>query len=151
MAKNFLKLNDQETGSPVFRPLNLHLWVTSAPWVTIINTQSKNLAVILHDNVTQEKRIDTVVRARFFQLRVLAKVMPFLSSSSNFVEVTHAFVSSWLLSTACTQESAGLWFLACSYCKQAHASKSPTRCICVFALGPRDDLFDFLINLLAPP
>lgn len=49
-----------------FKPLNLKPAV-------------KNLGVIFNNNFKFDKQIDSVVRASFYQLRLLTKVKPFLN------------------------------------------------------------------------
>ncbi len=97
LSLNFLNFNDSKTGIIVFGPsdsrstpkVNLGDLTSSVkPWV-------KNLGVIFDDGLKFDKQINTVVKSCFFQLRLLAKVKPILSSK-NFERVIHAFITSRL-------------------------------------------------------
>lgn len=58
-------------------------------------THIKNLAVLFDNRLNFEKQISSIVRASFFQLRLLAKVKPF--HSCHYIEkAIHASISSRL-------------------------------------------------------
>ncbi len=94
---DFLNFNESKTEIIVFGPsdsrstpkVNLGDLTSSVkPWV-------KNLGVIFDDGLKFDKQINTVVKSCFFQLRLLAKVKPILSSKI-FEKVIHAFITSRL-------------------------------------------------------
>ena len=62
------------------------------PYVKPIVT---NLGVRIDRHFTLDKQINSVVKSSFFQLRILAKVKPFLSFN-DFERVIHCFISTKL-------------------------------------------------------
>ena len=96
MALNFLNFNESKTEILVFQPSasrspNIDL----GPLKPYVKDTAKNLGVYLDPLFKMEKQINTVVRSRFYQLRLLSKVKPFLSFK-NFEMVIHAFISTRL-------------------------------------------------------
>ena len=68
---------------------------TLGPLSANIHNHVKNLGVILDSNLKLDKQVGSVVRCGFFQLRIIAKVKPYLSTR-DLERVTHAFIASRL-------------------------------------------------------
>lgn len=97
LSLNFLNFNESKTELIVFKP---SVSVTStipnlgelSPYV---KQHVKNLGVVFDEQMKFDRQINTVVKSSFFQLRLLAKVKPFLSFK-NLEKVIHAFITSRL-------------------------------------------------------
>lgn len=97
MDQNFLCLNDSKTEVVVFgRAEHLSACVDT---LSILGSQirpfTRNLGVIFDSAFKLDKQISSVVKTSFFQLRLLAKVKPYLLRK-DFERVIHAFITSRL-------------------------------------------------------
>ena len=81
MALNFLHLNDSKTQCILFdTPSMSNVLITnSGTLVPFFKPHVKNLGVTFDSGPRFDKQIRSVVSTSFFQLRLLAKVKPFLS------------------------------------------------------------------------
>lgn len=97
MDLNFLKLNESKTEVVLFgRPdLVKPLASSLGPLVPYIGSQARNLGVIIDGAFKLGKQISAVVKSSFYQLRILAKVKPYLDQK-DFEKVIQAFISSRL-------------------------------------------------------
>lgn len=97
MALNFLKLNENKTEIVLFgRPDLVQVLANSlGPLAPNIGSQVRNLGVIIDGALRLDKQVRSVVKASFFQLRLLAKVKPYLRRA-DLEKVIHAFISSRL-------------------------------------------------------
>ena len=97
MSINFLNLNDSKTEVIVFgHPDKLK---DSVGVLGPLNTKNrsfiKSLGVTFDSGFKFDRQIGSVVKGSFFQLRLLAKVKPYLSQN-DLERVIHAFISSRL-------------------------------------------------------
>ncbi|XP_054646923.1 uncharacterized protein si:dkey-56d12.4 isoform X2 [Dunckerocampus dactyliophorus] len=95
LSQNFLHLNEGKTEYIVFTPDSPHSETNFDPPSPPFAPAVKNLGVFFDNSLKFDKQINSVVRASFFHLRLLAKVKPFLSSTDLEKEI-HAFISSRL-------------------------------------------------------
>ncbi len=97
LDQNFLCLNENKTEIVVFgHPGNLSACVDALGHLGLyVRPFTRNLGVIFDSTFKFEKQISSVVKASFFQLRLLAKVKPFLPRKE-FESVIHAFITSRL-------------------------------------------------------
>ena len=97
MDLNFLKLNENKTEIILFGHPDLVQVLASSlgPLAPYISSQARNLGVIIDGAFKLDKQISSVVKASFFQLRLLAKVKPYLRRA-DLEKVMHAFISSRL-------------------------------------------------------
>lgn len=95
LSQNFLCLNEGKTECIVFGNSNLPSVSAPGPFALAphLNHVVKNLGVKLDSSLKFDEQIDSVVRASFFQLRLLSKVKPFLSRA-DLEKAIHAFISS---------------------------------------------------------
>uniref|UniRef100_A0A3B3SDN5 Reverse transcriptase domain-containing protein n=1 Tax=Paramormyrops kingsleyae TaxID=1676925 RepID=A0A3B3SDN5_9TELE len=97
LNQNFLCLNENKTEIIVFgRPGDLSGCVDglgNLGWY--VRPFIRNLGVIFDSDLKFEKQISSVVKASFFQLRLLAKVKPYLPSKA-FESAIHAFITTRL-------------------------------------------------------
>ncbi len=97
MALNFLKFNDSKTEIILFGQIenlasvNVHL----GPLAAHNKVAVKNLGVWFDRELKFDKQINNVVKSCFFNLRLLAKVKPFLSAI-DLEKLIHAFIFSRL-------------------------------------------------------
>jgi len=94
MDLNFLKLNENKTEIVLFgRPDLVQILASSlGPLAPYIGSQARNLGVIINGAFKLDKQVSSVVMASFFQLRLLAKVQPYLRRA-DLEKVMHAFIS----------------------------------------------------------
>uniref|UniRef100_A0A8C1UC21 Reverse transcriptase domain-containing protein n=1 Tax=Cyprinus carpio TaxID=7962 RepID=A0A8C1UC21_CYPCA len=92
LEQNFLNLNEDKTEYILFGES-----ATSDPNMLIskLKPTIRNLGVTFDSSLKFDKQVDSVVKASFFQLRLLAKVKPFLNCS-DLEKAIHAFISSRL-------------------------------------------------------
>ncbi len=97
LDQNFLCLNENKTEIVVFgHPGNLSACVDALGHLGLyVRPFTRNLGVIFDSTFKFEKQISSVVKASFFQLRLLAKVKPYLPRKE-FESVIHAFITSRL-------------------------------------------------------
>lgn len=97
LGKNFLHLNDSKTECILFgtSPLSSTFAENSGILAPSFKTHIKNLGVMFDCRLKFDKQISSVVRTSFFQLRLLAKVKPFLNRQ-DLEKAIHAFISSRL-------------------------------------------------------
>ncbi len=92
LDQNFLCLNDVVLG----RPGDLSACVDALGHLELyVRPFTRNLGVIFDSAFKFEKQISSVVKASFLQLRLLAKVKPYLPRKE-FESVIHAFITSRL-------------------------------------------------------
>ena len=101
LSQNFLCLNENKTEILVLNP-SRHPPVSPDNISSLLGSMApylkphvKNLGVIFDSSFKLDLQINSVVKASFYQLKVLAKVKPFLSPR-DLEKVTHAFVTSRL-------------------------------------------------------
>ena len=92
LSRNFLHLNESKTEYIIFGSPILHHDLSSST-TPQVSEAIKNLGVIFDRDLNFNKQINSVVKASFFQLRLLAKVKPFLCRS-DLEKAIHAFISS---------------------------------------------------------
>lgn len=92
LGENFLHLNEDKTEYILFGDSKL---CDIGALTTRLKPAVKNLGVIFDNNFKFDKQIDSVVRASFYQLRLLTKVKPFLNRT-DLEKTIHAFISSRL-------------------------------------------------------
>ncbi len=97
LDQNFLCLNENKTEIVVFgHPGNLSACVDALGHLGLyVRPFTRNLGVIFDSTFKFEKQISSVVKASFFELRLLAKVKPYLPRKE-FESVIHAFITSRL-------------------------------------------------------
>lgn len=93
LSQNFLHLNEEKTEYILFSPDSPSSSFSFGPLTPQFAPTVRNLGVIFDKNLQYDKQISAVVRASFYQLRLLSKVKPFLSRA-DFEKVIHAFISS---------------------------------------------------------
>lgn len=78
------------------RPDQVQVLASSlGPLAPYIGSQARNLGVIVDGALKLDKQVSSVVKASFFQLRLLSKVKPYLRRA-DLEKVIHAFISSRL-------------------------------------------------------
>ena len=95
MDTNFLHLNDSKTEVIIFghnTPASLHSLGSLTP---NIRNSVKNLGVTFDSSFKFQKQISSVIKASFFQLRLISKVKPYLPFKQ-LEMLIHAFISSRL-------------------------------------------------------
>ncbi len=94
LDQNFLCLNENKTEIVVFgRPGDLSACVDALGHLELyVRPFNRNLGVIFDSAFKFEKQISSVVKASLFQLRLLAKVKPYLPQKE-FESVIHAFIT----------------------------------------------------------
>ena len=97
MDLNFLKLNENKTEVVLFgRPDLVQVLASSlGPLAPYIRSHARNLGFIIDGAFNLDKQVSAVVKSSFFQLRLLAKVKPYLSRK-DLEKVIHAFITSRL-------------------------------------------------------
>uniref|UniRef100_A0A3P8U7G5 Reverse transcriptase domain-containing protein n=1 Tax=Amphiprion percula TaxID=161767 RepID=A0A3P8U7G5_AMPPE len=94
LAQNFLHLNENQTEYILFAPSDLHLNILSGSSLSFpVSNTVKNLGVIFDSELRFDRQIVSIVKASFFQLRLLTKVKPFLSKC-DLEKAIHTFISS---------------------------------------------------------
>lgn len=89
LSSNFLNLNENKTEVIVFgKPKHIDLGVPPSSCV-------KNLGVMIDSSFKLDKQISAVVKASFFQLRLIAKVKSYLPSDQ-LEKLIHVFISARL-------------------------------------------------------
>lgn len=101
LSQNFLSLNENKTEILVLNPSH-HFPMSRdnipsllGPLAPYSKSHTKNLGVTFDSSFKLDSQINSVVKASFYQLKVLAKLKPFLSPH-DLEKVTHAFISSRL-------------------------------------------------------
>ena len=94
---NFLKLNENKTEVVLFgRPDLVQVLASSlGPLAPFMRSHARNLCVIIDGAFKLDKQVSAVVKSSFFQLRLLAKVKPYVSQK-DLERVIHAFITSRL-------------------------------------------------------
>ena len=83
MAKNILMLNEEKTEVIVFgQPNNSSEVILDSTRNS--KTTVRHLGFLIDINLKMDKQINSVVRACFYNLRLLAKTKPFLSNRRGF-------------------------------------------------------------------
>ncbi len=97
LDQTFLCLNENKTEIVVFGcPGDLSACVDALGHLELyVQPFTRNSGVIFDSAFKFEKQISSVVKASFFQLRLLAKVKPYLPHKE-FESVIHAFITSRL-------------------------------------------------------
>jgi len=97
MAKNFLMLNEDKTEVIVFGHQNkpADTILDSSPLTPYTKLTVRDSGFLIDNNLKMDKQINSVVRACFYNLRLLAKIKPFLSNK-DFERVIHTFIFSRL-------------------------------------------------------
>ena len=92
-----LKWNENKTEVVLFgRPDLVQALASSlGPLAPYIRSHARNLGVIVDGAFKLDKQVSSVVKASFFQLRLLAKVKPYLSQK-DLEKVINAFITSRL-------------------------------------------------------
>ena len=95
MDLNFLHLNENKTEVILFgRPAQVQVLTESlGPLASHSSPHARNLGVVLDSSFKLNKQISSVVQASFFQLRLLAKVKPYLLTK-DLEKVIHALITS---------------------------------------------------------
>lgn len=95
LAQSFLHLNVDKTEYIYFSRVSNPSPPIIGPFTPHFSDVVRNLGVLMDSQLHLEKQVNAVVRASFFQLRLLAKVKPFLSRA-DLEKAIHAFISSRL-------------------------------------------------------
>jgi len=97
MDLNFLKLNETKTEVVLFgRPELVQVLTSSLGHLAPhLRSHARNLGVIVDSAFKLDKQVSAVVRASFFQLRLIAKVKPYLRQA-DLEKVIHVFITSRL-------------------------------------------------------
>ena len=97
MATNFLQLNSNKTEVMIFGPpKSKHTLVSNLDNLEpFVKSHARNLGVILDSELCLDKQICAAVKNSFYQLRVIAKIKPFLSPK-DLEKIIHAFITSRL-------------------------------------------------------
>ena len=97
MATNFLQLNSNKTEVMIFGPpKSKHTLVSNLDNLEpFVKSHARNLGVILDSELCLDKQICAAVKNCFYQLRVIAKIKPFLSPK-DLEKIIHAFITSRL-------------------------------------------------------
>jgi len=77
LSQNFLHLNEEKTEYILFSPDSPSSSFSFGPLTPQFAPTVRNLGVIFDKNLQYDKQISAVVRASFYQLRLLSKVKPF--------------------------------------------------------------------------
>ncbi|RXN31585.1 RNA-directed DNA polymerase from mobile element jockey-like protein [Labeo rohita] len=93
LSQNFLHLNEGRTEYILFTPDSLNSSPSFGPLTPQFAPAVRNLGVIFDSGMIFGKQISAVVKASFYQLRLLSKVKPFLSQA-DLEKAVHAFISS---------------------------------------------------------
>ncbi len=95
MASNYLHLNTNRTECVVFGPSSASKEIISrlASMKISVSDHVKNLGVIMESSLVLDKQVSSVVRAAFYQLRIISKLKSILSFR-DLETIIHAFVSS---------------------------------------------------------
>ncbi len=94
MSNNFLQLNNDKTEVILFGPSKTRNSV-AGNLTPYIKSHVKNLVVIFDSELCLEKQISSVIKNRYYQLRIISR----LKSSLSFQDleiVIHAFITSRL-------------------------------------------------------
>lgn len=94
LSQNFLSLNNEKTECIIFGNPNGSA-VTLGALAPYLKPAVRNLGVTFDCDMKFDKQISNIVKMSFFQLRLLAKVKPFLNRH-DLEKVIHAFISSRL-------------------------------------------------------
>ncbi|KAL0163779.1 hypothetical protein M9458_039532, partial [Cirrhinus mrigala] len=94
-SQNFLHLNEGKTEYILFTPDSPNSSPSFGPLTPQFAPAVRNLGVIFDSGMIFGKQISAVVKASFYQLRLLSKVKPFLSRA-DLKKAVHAFISSRL-------------------------------------------------------
>ncbi len=98
MSSNFLKLNDSKTEVLLITPLShnpantINLLSNLGPLSENIQTEVRNLGVIMDTELSFDTQVTKVLQSCFAQLRQLSKIKSFLSPT-DLEKVSHAFIS----------------------------------------------------------
>ncbi|RXN12193.1 RNA-directed DNA polymerase from mobile element jockey [Labeo rohita] len=95
LSQNFLHLNEGKTEYILFTPDSPNSSPSFGPLTPPFAPAVRNLGVIFDSGMIFGKQISAVVKASFYQLRLLSKVKPFLSRV-DLEKAVHAFISSRL-------------------------------------------------------
>ena len=81
MAKNFLQLNESKGELILFGPPAAVARITAGlcDLTALLKPQVRNLGVVFDPDLRFSRQVSTVVSSCFFQLRLIAKIKPFLS------------------------------------------------------------------------
>ncbi len=95
MASNYLHLNTNRTECVVFGPSSASKEIISrlASMKISVSDHVKNLGVIMESSLVLDKQVSSVVRAAFYQLRIISK-LKYILSFRDLESIIHAFVSS---------------------------------------------------------
>lgn len=97
MDLNFLKLNENKTEVVLFgRPELVQVLASSLGQLAPhLRSHARNLGVIVDSAFKLDKQVSAVVKSSFFQLRLIAKVKPYLRQA-DLEKVIHVFITSRL-------------------------------------------------------
>lgn len=97
MDLNFLKLNENKTEVVLFgRPELVQVLTSSLGQLAPhLRSHARNLGVIVDSAFKLDKQVSAVVKSSFFQLRLIAKVKPYLRQA-DLEKVIHVFITSRL-------------------------------------------------------
>ena len=96
LSQNFLSLNENKTECILFGSSNPPTTTPGlGPLAPYCNNVVKNLGVKFDSSLKFDPQLNAAVKTSFFQLRLLAKVKPFLSRC-DLETAIHAFISSRL-------------------------------------------------------
>ncbi len=95
LASNFLHLNTNKTECVVFGPSSASKEIISrlASMKISVSDHVKNLGVTMDSALVLDKQVSSVVKAAFYQLRIISKLKSILSFK-DLETIIHAFVSS---------------------------------------------------------
>ena len=93
LSQNFLHLNEGKTEYILFSPDSSNSSLSFSPLTPQFAPTVRNLGVIFDKSMQYDKQISAVVKASFYQLRLLSKVKPFLSRA-DLEKAIHAFITS---------------------------------------------------------
>lgn len=95
LAQNFLILNEDKTEIVVFGPTLSAESSVLGPLSTYVHDAVRNLGVIFDNSFKMDKQINSVIKACFYQIRILSKVKAYIPPC-DFERVVHLFVTSRL-------------------------------------------------------
>ena len=95
MDTNFLNLNEDKTEIIIFDQHLAPQCNTPDSLISNIRSSAKNLGVIMDSAFKFQKQISSVVKTSFFQLRLLAKVKPYIPPKQLEIAI-HSFISTRL-------------------------------------------------------